>query len=96
MQINLNEIVTYKLTHRGMEILLDFAKEEERTIMQGLSLSASEKFRGELIESLIESNKKAQTRMQMWKFMKVFGPHMSMGVEPVTEGNKISIGEEKP
>ena len=81
IHINLNECVKFKLTDHGKDIFYHrFDGLNESIIRRGLKPIAPK---------MPKTDADGYTRMQLWEFMELYGPHIGMAKESCIESLEI-------
>lgn len=72
VKINLNDFVKFKLTDRGKDIY--YHQHDEINMMHGRKV---------IEPHYPETDEDGYCRMQLWKFMQIYGPYIGMGFNNV-------------
>ena len=95
IRYNLNDYVKFKLTDHGKEIFYhQFDKWNEESLKEHGTLFIKPRFP--------EEDENGYTKMQLWQFMHLYGPHLWNGCEPpifpmdiVLDGNFVKEGPDE-
>lgn len=95
IRYNLNDYVKFKLTDHGKDIFYhQFDKLNEEILKERGTLFIEPRFP--------EEDENGYTKMQLWQFMRLYGPHLWNGCEPpifptdiVLDGNFVKEGPDE-
>jgi translation initiation factor 2 alpha subunit (eIF-2alpha) len=82
--VNLNDLIRFKLSKRGKEILDTHILEMYKELGKQFALV-------DLVESDVQKGKDGYYEAQFWKFIEIFGKAFSMTEDSPVEKNEIEI-----
>jgi hypothetical protein len=89
MNINVNDIVKFRLSKEGKKTLKEWGDKQ----FDECSLYANMSSKHQFTNTFIKNKGKGWYEAQLWRFMNIFGKHFYNGCEVPIENNLIVITE---